>query len=310
MTWQRADGEESFVRGFESMVQLPCAAARPYKGQARCFPVARMRAWAIFGAFSVQVSGNADMRIVVVGGSGRVGTKLVSTLRHRDHDVLAVSRRSGVNTLTGEGLDAALAGAKVVIDVTNSPSLEDAAALEFFRTSSRNLLAAEEAAHVKHHIVLSIVGTDRLLDGGYFRAKMTQEELAKSASIPHTVLRSTQFFDFLWEIPEPDTNGRTVRVSPASVQPIAADEVAAALADLAVAAPRNDMIEHAGPELFHLDAIVQRVLSEKRDSREVVPDPHARYFGAELQEDTLTPDEGAIIGVTRFDDWLKTSRRD
>lgn len=245
------------------------------------------------------------MRIVVVGGSGLVGAKLVDTLRHRGHDVLAASRRSGVDTVTGEGLAQAVAGARVVIDVTNSTSFDDEPAMEFFANSGRNLLAAEEAAHVKHHIALSIVGTDRMIASGYFRAKVTQEELIKASPIPHTILRSTQFFDFMPRIGQPDADPRAVRVAPALVQPLAADEVAAALADLATAAPRNDMVEHAGPEVFRLDDIVRRVLAAQHDSREVITDPRARYFGAELREDTLTPDEGAIIGVGRFDDWLK-----
>jgi uncharacterized protein YbjT (DUF2867 family) len=245
------------------------------------------------------------MRVVVIGGSGLVGAKLVSTLRHRGHDVLAASRRSGVDTVSGEGLVDALAGAMVVVDVSNSPSFENAAAMEFFRASSRNLLAAEATAHVRHHVALSIVGTDRLLDSGYFRAKMTQEDLIKASPIPHTILRSTQFFDFLPRIAEPDLDKSVVRASPAFVQPIAAIEVAAALADLTAASPRNDMIEHAGPELFRLDEVVRRVMQANQDPREVIADRHARYFGAELGEDTLIPDEGAIIGVTRFDDWLK-----
>lgn len=248
------------------------------------------------------------MRIVVVGGSGLVGAKLVETLRRRGHDVLAASRRSGVDTVTGEGVASAVAGASVVIDVTNSASFDADVAMDFFATSGRHLLAAEAAARVKHHVALSIVGTDRLLESGYFRAKMTQEDLIKAAPIPHTILRSTQFFDFMPRIGEPDLDrGDAVRVSPATVQPIAADEVAAALADLATAAPRNEMVEHAGPELFRLDDVVRRVLHAQQDRREVVTDPRARYFGAELREDTLTPDEGAIIGVTRFDDWLKTA---
>lgn len=247
------------------------------------------------------------MRIVVVGGSGLVGAKLVDTLRHRGHDVLAASRRSGVDTVTGEGLAQAVAGARVVIDVTNSTSFDDETAMNFFATSGRNLLAAEATAHVKHHIALSIVGTDRMLASGYFRAKMAQEDLIKAATIPHTILRSTQFFDFMPRIGQPDADPRAVRVAPALVQPLAADEVAAALADLATAAPRNDMVEHAGPEVFRLDEIVRRVLAAQHDLREVITDPSARYFGAELREDTLTPDEGAIIGVGRFDDWLKGS---
>jgi uncharacterized protein YbjT (DUF2867 family) len=247
------------------------------------------------------------MKVVVIGGSGLVGAKLVNNLRHRGHDVLSASRQSGVNTLTGEGLAAAVAGATVVVDVTNSPSLEDTTVVDFFRTSSRNLLAAEETAHVKHHVVLSIAGTDRLLESGYFRAKMVQEDLVKASPIPHTILRSTQFFEFMPRIAQPDVGGHAVRVSPAFVQPIASDEVAAALADVTAASPRNDMIEHAGPELFHLDDVVRRVMEANRDPREVMTDLHARYFGAELSEDTLIPDDGAIIGVGRFDDWLRVS---
>lgn len=245
------------------------------------------------------------MRIVVVGGSGLVGAKLVNNLRHRGHDVVSASTRSGVNTLTGEGLVAALTGANVVVDVTNSRTFDGPEAIEFFQTSSRNVLAAEQVAHVKHHVVLSIVGTDRLLDSAYFRAKMVQEDLASASPVPHTVLRSTQFYEFMPRIPESDPDGRTVRASPALVQPLASEEVAAALADIATAAPRNRMVEFAGPECFRLDEIIQRVMRVTRDQREIVTDPSARYFGAPLREDTLTPDEGAIIGVGRFDDWLK-----
>lgn len=248
------------------------------------------------------------MRIVVVGGSGLVGAKLVNTLRHRGHDVVSASRRSGVDTMTGEGLAEALKGANVVVDVTNSPSFEAPEVLEFFQTSSRNLLAAGQAARVKHHVALSIVGTDRLLESSYFRAKMAQEDLARGSLIPHTVLRSSQFYEFMPRIPQSDADERRVRASPAFVQPLASDEVAAALADIATAAPRNGMIEFAGPELFRLDEIVQRVMQANQDSREVITDPHARYFGAKLSEDTLTPDEGAIIGVGTFEDWLKHAR--
>ncbi|HWK49548.1 MAG TPA: NAD(P)H-binding protein [Steroidobacter sp.] len=245
------------------------------------------------------------MRVVVVGGSGRVGAKLVSTLRHRGHDVLAASPHTGVNTITGEGLATAMTGCNVVIDVTNSPSFEDNYVLNFFRTSSRNLIAAAEAARVKHHVVLSIVGTDRLLESGYFRAKMVQEDLVRESAIPHTVLRSTQFFEFLPTVLRSATDQHAVRVSPALIQPIASAEVAAALADLATATPRNGMVEFAGPECFRLDDAVLRVMQVTSDSRAVVTDPHARYFGARLAADTLTPDEGAILGVGRFDDWLK-----
>jgi uncharacterized protein YbjT (DUF2867 family) len=247
------------------------------------------------------------MRIVVIGGAGRVGAKLVTTLRHRGHDVVAASRRSGVDTLTGEGLVEALAGAKLIIDAVNSPSYEGETAVDFFRTSTQNVIAAAEAARVKHHVVVSIVGTERMLGSGYFRAKLAQETLVGISKIPHTILRSTQFFDFLPHITDSDATSDVVRVAPVWAQPVAADEVAAALADLAMAGPRNDMIEHAGPELFRLDDIVRRVMQAAQDPRSVVTDPQARYFGAQLRDDTLTPDEGAIIGVTRLDDWLRST---
>lgn len=244
------------------------------------------------------------MRITVIGGSGLVGAQLVSTLRHRRHEVLAASRRTGVDTVTGAGLVEAIAGSSVVIDVTNSPAFDDATSLKFFETSCRNLVAAAEAARVKHHVVLSIVGTDRLLDSGYFRAKMIQEDLVRTSLIPHTVLRATQFFEFVERIARSDSDER---VSPAFIQPIASEEVAAALADLATASPRNGMIEAAGPETFRLDEMVRRVRRIHQDGRAVVTDPGARYYGAKLREDTLTPDEGAILGITRFDEWLKVS---
>jgi len=242
------------------------------------------------------------MKIVVIGGSGLVGTQLVNTLRHRRHDVLAASSRTGVNTITGEGLAEAVAGSSVVIDVTNSPAFDDATAMEFFQTSCRNLVAAAETARVKHHVALSVVGTDRLLESGYFRAKMAQEDLLRASLVPHTILRATQFFEFVERIACSDAEER---VSPAYIQPMASEEVAAALADLATAAPRNGMIEAAGPEMFHLDEMVRRVRRLNEDRREVITDPRARYYGAELRDDTLTPDEGAILGVTRFDEWLK-----
>ena len=242
------------------------------------------------------------MKIVVIGGSGLVGAQLVNTLRHRRHDVLAASSRTGVNTITGEGLAEAVAGSSVVIDVTNSPAFDDATAMEFFQTSCRNLVAAAETARVKHHVALSVVGTDRLLESGYFRAKMAQEDLLRASLVPHTILRATQFFEFVERIACSDAEER---VSPAYIQPMASEEVAAALADLATAAPRNGMIEAAGPEMFHLDEMVRRVRRLNEDRREVITDPRARYYGAELRDDTLTPDEGAILGVTRFDQWLK-----
>ena len=246
------------------------------------------------------------MKIVVIGGSGLIGWKLVGNLRHRDHQVLAASPDTGVNTITGEGLAEALAGAQVVVDVTNPPSFEDKEVMEFFQTSSRNLIAAAKPAHVRHHVALSVVGTDRLLDSAYFRGKMAQEELIKASPIPHTILRSTQFFELIGRIAQASADGQSLRVSSALIQPIAADEVTAALADFATSAPRNEIIEMAGPEQFHLDEIIRRVMQINQDTREVITDPHARYFGAELSNDTLTPDEEeAIIAVTTFDEWLK-----
>ena len=242
------------------------------------------------------------MRIVVIGGSGLVGAHLVNTLRQRRHEVLAASSRTGVNTITGEGLAAAVSGASVLVDVTNSRTFDDTAALEFFQTSCRNLIAAAEAARVKHHITLSVVGTDRLLESGYFRAKMIQEDLLRASLIPHTILRATQFFEFVERIACSDSD---VHVSPAFIQPMASEEVAAALADLATASPRNGMIEAGGPEMFRLDEIVRRIRRIRQDRREVITDPRARYYGALLQEDTLTPDEGAILGVTRFEEWAR-----
>jgi uncharacterized protein YbjT (DUF2867 family) len=253
------------------------------------------------------LSGIADMKITVLGGHGLVGARLVSTLRHRGHEVIAASRRSGVDALTGEGLANAVAGAHVVVNVMNSPSFDGDAVMDFFRTSSRNLHAAEVAAHVRHHIALSIVGTDRLQHGNYFRAKALQEELIQASPVPHTILRSTQFFEFLPRIAEPGDDGRVMRVPPVLTQPIAVQEVAAALADLTTQAPRNGMLEHAGPECFQLDELVRRVLHANQDSREVIADVHARYFGATLERDTLLPDEGAIVGVSRFSDWLSQS---
>jgi len=247
------------------------------------------------------------MKIVVIGGSGLIGSKLVGKLRDHGHEVLAASPNSGVNTITGEGLAEALAGAQVVVDVANSPSFADEAVMEFFQTSCRNLLDAEVTARVRHHVALSVVGTDRLLDSGYFRAKMVQEDLIKASPIPYTIVRSTQFFEFMGRIAQPSADGRSVSVPQAFVQPIVSDEVAATLADVALAAPRNFTIEVAGPERFHLDEIVRRVMETNSDMREVIADAHTRYFGAELRDDTLTPDDGAIIAVTRFDDWLKHS---
>ena len=244
------------------------------------------------------------MKIVVIGGSGLIGTKLVNRLRQKSHEVVAASPTSGVNTITGEGLAAALAGAQVVVDVANSPSFEDKAVLEFFETSGRNLLAAEAAAGVKHHVALSVVGTERLLDSGYFRGKMAQENLIKACSIPYTIVQATQFFEFMGGIAQSGAVGQTVRLSPALMQPMASDDVADAMADAALAAPVNGTIEIAGPERAPLDEFVRKFLSATQDPREVIADVHARYFGMELNDQSLTPGANPRLGSTRFADWL------
>lgn len=247
------------------------------------------------------------MKIVVIGGSGLTGTRLVSNLRKGGHDVLAASPPSGVNTQTGEGLAEALASAQVVVDVTNSPSFEDAAVMQFFTTSTRNLLAAEAAAGVRHHVALSIVGADRVPDSGYLRAKVAQEAAIKAATIPYTIVRATQFFEFISSIADASTVGDTVRLSPARLQPIAADDVAAALAEVATVAPVNGIVELGGPERLPLDELARRVLSAKRDARRVITDAHARYFGAQINDKSLTTGDGARIASTRFEDWLGRS---
>jgi len=244
------------------------------------------------------------MKIVVIGGTGLIGSKLVRTLRERGHEAVAASPNSGVNTLTGEGLAEALRGASVVVDVSNSPSFEDGAVMSFFETSTRNLLAAEAAAGVGHHVALSVVGTERLSESGYFRAKIVQEKLIKAASIPYSIVHATQFFEFVKSIAAAATDGDTVRLAPVLIQPMAADDVAAAVGRIAVSAPVNGTIEVAGPEQFRLDALIRRGLGARNDPRKVVADPHARYFGAELGERTLVPDGDAQLGKTRFEDWL------
>jgi len=247
------------------------------------------------------------MKIVVIGGSGLIGTKLVRRLRHKGHEVLAASPDTGVNTITGAGLATALSGAQVVVDVANSPSFEDKAVLAFFETSGRNLLAAETAAGVEHHVALSVVGTERLLQSGYFRAKMAQEKLIKASKIPYTILRSTQFFEFVSGIAQSGMVGQMVRLSPALVQPIASDDVAAALAEVTLGAAVNGTVEVAGPERLPLDELVRRFLSARKDGHQVVADVHARYFGAELNDQSLTPGSNSRIGSTRFEDWLNHS---
>ena len=247
------------------------------------------------------------MKIVVIGGSGLIGTKLVKLLRERGDEALPASPSSGVNTITGEGLAAALAGAQVVVDVSNSPSWEDKAVLEFFEKSTRNVLAAEAAAGVGHHVALSVVGTERLLQSGFFRAKMAQEELIQASNVPYTIVRSTQFFEFVDGIAQSATDGQTVRLSPAHIQPIVSDDVAAALAEVTLGAPVNGMIEIAGPERLGLDELVRRFLRAKQDPRQVVTDVHAQYFGIDVNDQSLTPGDNPRIGPTRFDDWLSRS---
>src|SRR5919112_1995497 len=249
------------------------------------------------------------MKIVVVGGTGLIGSKTVERLRKKGHDVVAASPNSGVNTITGEGLADALAGAQVVIDLANSPSFEDKAVLEFFETSGRNLLAAEAAARVQHHVALSIVGTDRTPENGYFRAKVAQERLIDASGIPYTVVRSTQFMEFLGGIAASGAEGGKVRVPTGLFQPIAADDVAAVVADVALAEPANGVVEIAGPERAPFNEIVARYLEAVGDPREVVGDPEARYFGGLVEERSLVPLGEARLGPTRFEDWLKRSPR-
>jgi uncharacterized protein YbjT (DUF2867 family) len=250
---------------------------------------------------------NKKMKIVVIGGTGLIGTKLVNNLRKRGHEVLAASPKSGVNTFTGEGLAETLTDAQVVVDVANAPSWEDKAVMEFFQTAGRNLLAAEAAAGVRHHVALSIVGDDRLPASGYLRAKVAQENLIKASGIPFTIVRSTQFFEFAKGIVQSATEGQIVRLSPALFQPIAADDVAAALTGFALAEPLNGTIEIAGPEPIRMDEFAQRFLSATRDPRKVTADTHALYFGTELNDQSLTPGHKARLGPTRFEEWLSRS---
>lgn len=250
------------------------------------------------------------MKIVVIGGTGLIGKKLIPLVRERGHDALAASPSSGVNTLTGEGLAEVLSGAQVVVDVSNSPSFEDRVVLEFFEKSGRNILAAEAAAGVTHHVALSVVGADRIPDSGYMRAKVAQERLIKGGKVPYTIVRATQFFEFLAAIAGPGADGGAVRVPNAPMQPLAADDVAATLADVALAPAANAILELAGPEAQSIAAFVQRALAANRDTRKVVADPEARYFGAALDAHGLTPDgTKPRIGPTQFEEWLKRSVR-
>ncbi len=249
------------------------------------------------------------MKIVLIGGTGLIGSKTAKRLRDKGHEAVAASPNTGVNTITGEGLTAVLVGAEVVIDLANSPSWEDKAVLEFFETSGRNLLAAERDAGVKHHIALSIVGSERLPENGYFRAKLAQERLIKASPIPYTIVHSTQFLDFLKGIADEATVGNVARLSPAAFQPIASDDVADIVADVALEKPINGMIEIAGPERFRMNEIVARYLKAINDPRTVEADVHARYFGSELDDRSLVPAEGARLGKISFDDWLRRSQQ-
>jgi len=247
------------------------------------------------------------MKIVVIGGTGLIGSKLVALLRQRGQEVLPASPDSGVNTITGEGLPEALAGAQVVVDVANSPSFEDDAVMKFFQTAGRNLLAAEKAAGVRHHVALSIVGADRLPGSGYMRAKVAQEDLVKASGTPYSILRSTQFFEFGGRIADEGSDGTTVRVPGALIQPILSDDVVAVLADVALGQPVNGTVEVGGPERFPFEKFVMRSLSVKNDKRRVVADLHARYFGTELEQESLVPGNAARLGKTSLDAWLSRS---
>ena len=244
------------------------------------------------------------MKIVIIGGTGLIGSKVVSKLREQGNETVPAAPNTGVNTLTGEGLAEVMKGADVVVDVSNSPSFEDAAVLNFFRTSTTNLLAAEAAAGVRHHVALSVVGTNRLAESGYMRAKIFQEKLLEQSSIPYSIVHATQFFEFIKAIADAATDGNTVRLAPVLIQPMAAEDVATAVTKVAVGAPLNGIVEVAGPEQFRLDELAVRYLAARDDRRSVIADPSARYYGAELGERTLVPDNNATIGETRFDNWL------
>jgi uncharacterized protein YbjT (DUF2867 family) len=249
------------------------------------------------------------MKIVVIGGTGLIGSKTVERLRVKGHEVIAASPNSGVNTITGEGLAEALAGAQVVVDLANSPSFEDKAVMDFFQTSGRNLLGAEKTAGVKHHIALSVVGTDRLQGSGYFRGKKAQEDLIRESSIPYTIVHSTQFYEFMGSIAQSGTVGGKALVSTALMQPIASDDVADVMAQVALSDPLNGMMEIAGPDRVPLNELVARYLKKFDDPREVIADSHALYFGVELDDGSLVPGADPRIGKIRFDDWLRTSAR-
>jgi uncharacterized protein YbjT (DUF2867 family) len=247
------------------------------------------------------------MKIVIIGGTGLIGSKLVAKLREHGHEAVAASPSSGVNTLTGEGLADVLKGASVVVDVTNSPSWEDTAVLRFFETSTRSLLTYEASAGVRHHVALSVVGTERLLESGYFRAKIAQENLIKASSIPYSIVRATQFFEFVKNIADFSTDGDRVSLPPVLIQPMAADDVARAVGRIAEGSPVNGAVEAGGPEQFRLDELVRRALAARKDPREVITNPQARYFGIEVSECALLPGNDARLGETRFETWLSRS---
>jgi uncharacterized protein YbjT (DUF2867 family) len=244
------------------------------------------------------------MKIVVIGGSGRIGSKLDNQLLKHGHEAVAASPTSGVDTVTGKGLPEVLQGAPVVVDVSNAPLWEDAAVMKFFETSTRNLLSCEANAGVGHHIALSVVGSERMVESGYFRAKIVQENLIKASPIPHSIVRATQFFEFVKGIADFSTDGNKVRLPPVLIQPIAADDVASAVARVALGAPINGTVEVGGPDIFHLEDLIRRALAASNDPREVITDSHARYYGIEVRERTLIPEDNAKLGKIRFEDWL------
>ena len=245
------------------------------------------------------------MKIVVIGGTGLIGSKSIAKLSALGHEAVAAAPNTGVNTLTGEGLAEVLKGAQVVVDVSNSPSFEDVAVMNFFQTSTRNLLSYEAAAGVGHHVALSVVGTERLPESGYLRAKVAQEKLIKEGSIPYSIIHATQFFEFVNRIADEATTGNTVRLPPVLFQPMAAEDVAAAVCTVATGSPLNGIVEIGGPEQFRFDELIRKALRAHNDPREVIADPRARYFGTELSERSLVPGDGAKLGETRFEDWLK-----
>jgi uncharacterized protein YbjT (DUF2867 family) len=249
------------------------------------------------------------MKIVVIGGTGLIGSKVVAILRQAGHDVVPASPRSGINTITGEGLKEALAGTQVVIDLANSPSFENKAVLEFFETSGRNLAAAETAAGVRHHVALSIVGTDRTPENGYFRAKVAQEKLIEASGVPYTIIRATQFMEFLGGIAASSAQGNTIRLSPGAFQPIAADDVAAMVAAIALEAPRNGIVEIAGPERGPFNEIIARYLKAIGDPREVVSDPEALYFGGRVDDRSLVPLGEVRLGRIGLDEWIRSQAK-